>query len=80
MNQAASSIKAYTLAKGLDPIQLFTEFMKVGIKLNDHQKAMVRMYLGNNFVFDDEEAYDLAYDPKKSQNQIDLINHILRAE
>lgn len=79
-NQAASSIKAYSLAKGLDPIQLFTEFMRVGIKLNDKQKAMVRMALGDNFVFDDEEGYDLPFDLKKPQNQDDLINHILRSE
>ena len=55
-------------------------FNRAGVKLNDNQKAMVRMYRGDYFDFGNDEPYDLPFDIKKEQNQIDLINAILRSE
>lgn len=79
-NQAASSIKAWIMAQHLQAAQVYETFIANGIKLNDNQKAMVRMYRGNGFIFDDEEVNDSSFCFDDSQTQIDLINHILASE
>ena len=82
-NQAASSIKSSILAHNFTPDQLYDRFMKLGIKLNADQKAMVRKYRGDDFVFDFDpfdEPYELPFDFKKYQNKVDLINAILSME
>ena len=45
--QAASSIKAYIMACGITPDQLYKEFTSEGIKLNPDQEYMIKMMRGN---------------------------------
>lgn len=79
-NQAASSIKAYALAKNLTPDELYNEFTRMNISLNDDQKVMVKQLRGEDFLPDDTPVVDLPYDPWKPQNLEDLINHILKED